>query len=182
MPELPTPTDYETRAAMVAIIAAADEAAVVSADWLPEIAVGQTLNGARDGEVLTRFAMLSLKDEKRTRAGDVPYESAKVAGTKFKVSVERVYRLFFVAAYSDTLIVVSEEPLVEKSSEQLFNEWLRAVVLGFSRSPKLGLNERVEQHGELYTFDRRIPPYGNERAHTADGLLTVHLHETVTAT
>jgi hypothetical protein len=181
MAELPTPTDYELRAAMVGLIAAADGTAVVSADWLPEIAVGQSLNGARAGEVLGRFAMLSLKDEKRTRVGDVPYEPGKVAGTKFKETVERTYRFFFVAPYSDVPVVVSEEPLVEKSSEQLFNEWLRAVVLNFSRAPKLGQNARVEEHSELYTFDRRIPPYGNERAHTADGLLTVLLHETVTA-
>ncbi|HEY0171519.1 MAG TPA: hypothetical protein VGB98_10885 [Pyrinomonadaceae bacterium] len=181
MPELVTPTDYDLRAAMVATIAAAGDA-VISADWLPEIAVGQSLNGARDGEVLTRFAMLSLKDEKRTRVGDVPYKPANVAGTKFTVSVERTYRLFFVAAYSDVPVVVSVDPPVEKSSERLFNEWLRAVVLSFSRSPKLGLNERVEQHGELYTSDRRIPPFGAERAHVADGLLTVHMHETVTAT
>lgn len=179
-----TPTDYELRAAMVAIIEAADATAVVYPDWKIELVEGRSLNAARqpiDGGIV-HAAMMTRRHDPRERVGDVPYQPAKVAGTKFTVATARVYEFRFFYRYDDTPVVITEDPPVSKSTEQLFNEWLDLVVLKFAQAPKLVANERIEQHGELQISNRRIPSYGGEYAHTADGLLTVSLHETVTAT
>jgi hypothetical protein len=169
-----TPTDYELRASMKALIEAADAAALVYPDWLIELVEGRSLNTARKESGKVQGAMMTRRHDARERVGDVPYQPSKVAGTKFTVATARVYEFRFFFGYSD-------EQEGGKSTEQLFNEWLDAVVLKFAQSPKLGANERVEHHGELQISNRRIPAYGNEYAHTADGLLTVHMHETVTA-
>lgn len=174
MPELPTPTDYELRAAMVALIAAADAAAVVYPDWKIELVEGRSLNAGRKNDKV-HAAMMTRRHDARERAGPVPYEPAKTVGVKFPVLTARVYEFRFFRRYDDALEA-------GKSTEQLFNEWLDAVVLKFAESPRLGANARVERHDELQVSNRRIPSYGGEYAHTADGLLTVHLHETVTAT
>lgn len=174
MPEV-TPTDYELRAAMVAIIAAADGAALVYPDWKIELVEGRGINAARNADGKVHAAMMTRRHDPRERVGDVPHEPAKVAGVKFAVLIARVYELRFFRRYDD-------EPEGGKSTERLFNEWLDKVVDGFAKSPKLGQNSRVERHDELQVSNRRVPSYGGEYAHTADGLLTVHLHETVTAT
>jgi hypothetical protein len=191
MSELPTPTDYELRAAMVAIIAAADAAALVYSDWKIELVEGRSLNAARNEEGgepgMVHAAMMTQRHSPRERVGDVPYEPSKTSGTKFAVLTARVYEFRFFRRYDDVPEVVTvgegeEAEEVSKSTEQLFNEWLDRVVDGFSKAPRLGLNARVERHDELQVSNRRVPSYGGEYAHTADALLTVHLHETVTAT
>jgi len=179
---LPTPTDYALRDAMRALILAADPTAIIPEAWLVEVVAGQSLNALRREDGRVRGVMLSLKDEKRTRVGDVPYEAEKALATKYALKIERTYRLFIVDYFDDIALVVSEDPPVIKFTEQLFNEWLDAIVNNFSRAPKLGANARVESHDELYVFDRRILPFGGERAHAANGLLTVRLHQTITPT
>jgi len=177
MTALVTPTDYELRAEMMSLIEMADADALVYPDWKIELVEGKSLNVARvSGSTLAHAAMLSLKDEWRTRVGDVPYEPAAALALKYGQRITRVYRFMFVRSYDDVLDADG------KTSEQLFNEWLDTIVNLFSRSPKLGANARVESHDELQISNRRIPSYGGELAHTADGLLTVRLHQTVTPT
>lgn len=175
MPELPTPTDYELRAAMVALIAAADAGALVYPDWKMELLEGRSLNAARNPASKVHAAMMTRRHDARERVGPVPYEPAKTVGVKFAVLTARVYHFRFFRRYDDALES-------GKSTERLFNEWLDEVVSNFAASPRLGQNARVERHDELQISNRRIDAHGGEYAHAADGLLTVHLHETVTAT
>ena len=186
MSTVATPTDYELRAAMAGLIAAADAAAVVYPDWLIELVEGRSLNAARNGSGddpgVVHAAMMTRRHDARERVGDVPYDPKMVAGTKLTVVTARVYEFRFFFRYDDKPVVTGVgEGAVSKSTEQLFNEWLDRVVDNFAKAPKLVANARVEQHGELQISNRRLPAYGGEYAHTADGLLTVGLHETVTA-
>lgn len=183
MTALVTPTDYEIRAAMKSLIEAADGDALVYPDWKIELVEGRSLNAARNGEEedtgIVFAAMMTRRHDPRTRVGDVPYEPTKTTGTKFAVLTARVYEFRFFRRYDDEPEGEGEDA---KSTEQLFNEWLDQVVANFAASPRLGQNARVERHDELQVSNRRIPSYGGEYAHTADALLTVHIHETVTAT
>lgn len=171
---LSTPSPTVIRDAIRALLFAEDANAVIYPVWRPALAEGKNLNLARNASGFVKAVMFGLQDDSPTRVGDVPFDFRKVQDMRFARNNALTFRFFFVFQYDD------EPDTNDLFSEDHFNLWLSGVQDTFSRAPKLNLKTtRVERHDELKILRRRIPSFGDEYAHAADGLLTVHLIQSV---
>jgi hypothetical protein len=168
-----TPTDEQIRALLKAIVESAATGALVYDYWPAAIVQqGQSLNVGRldSGLVNAWFFSLFEQEHDRIEGADVPFEPEEVVDWEYTRQCAWTYRWKHIT---------SLDPDDERSSEMAFSARIQAVTDALGKMPKLGLGVAVEQHNELQVDKRTLPSYGDEKAWTGEGTLTVIFNQLI---
>jgi hypothetical protein len=168
------PTTQTLLDALKALVEPLDTAAVVLDYWPAAfLRAGASLNFGRGEAGTVKAWAFSLFAEENERVGDVPEDPARCEGKAYTRKCEWLFRWKYVRSWFEGVDADG------KRSEQLFDEELQAAKDALGLSPKLGASRRVERHYELQITGRTIPSYGQELAHTGEGVLKVSLRQIV---
>jgi hypothetical protein len=173
------PTDADVREKIEAIftdaLAAAGIEALVIPYWDMSIVTGESLNAARlSDDTTARAVMFSLLTQEHTREGAVPFEPERARAMSYARFCKWAYRLKIVESYTTE---TDDEGL---RSEDRFSRFAAVLVDALGNEPKLRFTSTaIDKHEELQIKQRTIPQYGDEAAHTGDGMLVVDFHQAI---